>query len=89
MAVGADQDALRHLCSELRQRLADAAVDVEGLPARIDVVEVEREHAAVVPADGAPASCFREQDPAHLLMPTRHRLGDALLAYPAELASTR
>jgi hypothetical protein len=82
MAVGAHQGALACFRATPVERLPHGAREPEALDSRVHVVKVEIDEAAVIPAHGAASTCFLDENPFHLLVPSRDRFADAALASP-------
>lgn len=82
VTVRAEQNALRGFSAIRRERLSRRHRHVEQLRGRIDMMEREGEHAAVISAYRAAATSLLNQDPADLVMPSSDGLPDAPLASP-------
>jgi hypothetical protein len=83
VTVRAHEDTLFRFLTQLGQRFSGGHAEGERFGARIHVVEVEVDHAAVVSAHGAAAACLGHENPLHLLETARDSLAYAALASPA------
>lgn len=83
VTVRAHQYALLGLLAELADALSGSHAQSERLGSRIDVVEVQVDHAAVISADRAAAACLGDEDPFDFLKAARDCFSDAALAAPS------
>ena len=84
VTVRAHEDALPCLRAKLVQALSGSHAQSERLGSRIDVVEVEVDHAPVVSADCAAPASLGDKDSLDLLKAARDSLSDAALAAPSD-----
>jgi hypothetical protein len=89
VTVRAYQYALLGLLAKLGKALTGGDAKSKGLGGRIDVVEVQVDHAPVVSADCAAPASLGDKDPLDLLKAARDCFSDAALAAPSGCALAR